>query len=115
MQALDLYREKQVDDIDFNFDAVIETLNARRALLISQVTDEVTKLKLDLRVDTEMAEQKRDAEGEILKKVRELHAFVFAVEAKEAKRAMVKWRHLTEYERDFDKVDAAWRDQRFFI
>lgn len=110
VQALELYREKQVDDINYNFDAIVDTLNARRDLLIGQVTEMVNKLKLDLRVDTEMAEKKRDAEGEILKKVRELQEFIFAVEAKEHKRAMVKWKHMTEYERDFDKIDFAWRD-----
>ena len=57
-----------------------------------------------------MAEKKRNAEGEILKKVRQLQEFVFAVEVKEHKRSMVKWKQLMEYDRDFDKVDFAWKD-----
>lgn len=28
---------------------------------------------------------------------------------------MAKWQYLCEYERDFDKVDFAWRDQRFYV
>ena len=91
VQALDLYRYKQIDEINYSFDEIIKVLNARRELLIHQVSELVNKLKLELRVDTEMGEKKRDQEGEILQKVRDLQEFVFAVEEKEHKRAMAKW------------------------
>ena len=66
VQALDLYRDKQIDEINYSFDEIIKVLNARRELLVHQVSELVNKLKLELRVDTEMGEKKRDQEGEIL-------------------------------------------------
>ena len=72
IDGLDLYRDKQIDDINYNFDEVIRVLNARRELLTAQVVELVNRLKVELRVDQEIATQKRDAEAEVLAKVRDL-------------------------------------------
>ena len=110
-----MYKDKQIDDINYNFDEVIRVLNARRQLLISQVNELVNKLKLELRVDEEIATKKRDEEAVVLAKVRDLQNFVFAVQEKEHKRVMTKWKELGDLEREFDKVDQAWAEQQFFI
>lgn len=79
-------------------------------MLIDQVTDLVNKLKIELDVDTKVAEKKRDEEGEVLKNIRNLQNFVFAVSEKINKRVMCKWKRLGELDLDFDAVDAAWEE-----
>ena len=108
VDALDLYRDKQLDDINYSFDEVIKTLNARRTFLSNQVSDLVNKLKSELRVDEEFATRKRDAEGAVLTKIRNIQDFVFAVEEKVHKRVLVTWNQLGEQEKEFDLVDGAW-------
>lgn len=92
INGLDLYKDKQIDDINYNFDEVIRVLNARRHLLVSQVSELVNRLKIELRVDEEIATKKRNEEAEVLAKVRDLQNFVFAVPEKEHKRTMAKWK-----------------------
>jgi hypothetical protein len=101
IRGLDVYRDKQVDDINFCFDELITILNARRDFLIGQVSDMITKLKVELRVDEEFAVRKRDEEATVLERVRDLQNFVFAVTEKEDKRVMVKWKDLDEKEKEF--------------
>ena len=108
--GLDIYKDKQIDEINFSFDEIIKILDARRQLLIDQVTDLVTMLKSELDVDAKVAEKKRDEEGEVLKNIRNLQNFIFAVQEKINKRVMCKWKRLGELDRDFDYVDAAWEE-----
>lgn len=61
----------------------------------------VSKLKTEFQVDHEFAVKKREEEGEVLQKVRDLQNFVFSVQEKENKRVMVKWRDLIKRELDF--------------
>lgn len=62
-----------------------------------------------------MAEKKRDDEAEILQGVRDLHDFAFAVPEKIDKRCCLKWKDLCEFEADFDKIYAAWKEHRFYV
>ena len=48
-----------------------------------------------------MIERKRSEEAEILKGVRDLNEFIFAVPKKYDKRTMVKWKTIQEFENDF--------------
>lgn len=114
-RALDTYRDKQFDEINYCFDELINILNARRDFLLQQVNDMVSKLKIEFQVDFEFAEKKREEEGEILQKVRDLQNFVFSVQEKENKRVMVKWRDLIKRELDFEVVDRSWENHRFYI
>lgn len=75
----------------------------------------MNKLKSELRVDEDFATRKRDAEGNVLTGVRHLQDFIFAVEEKIHKRAMVKWNAIEEQEKEFELVDGAWHHQKFFI
>lgn len=75
----------------------------------------VSKLKIEFQVDHEFAVKKREEEGEVLQKVRDLQNFVFAVQEKENKRVMVKWRNLMKLELDFQVVDQSWENHRFYI
>lgn len=83
--------------------------------MLNQVNSLVENLKEKLAHDQNRAEVKRDDEGDLMKNIRSLQNFVFAVDIKEHKRAMVKYRSLAELERRFERLDAQWVDYKFFV
>ena len=114
-EGLSLYLEKQMIDIKHNFEQVINVLEGRKELLLAQVKSMVDALNVELEEDRQKAEIKKAAEGELMTKVRQLQGFVFAVEKKEHKRCMVKYKDVCEYEREFDRIDNAWTGHEFFV